>query len=292
MASEKQKARKAILITGASSGIGKATALALDRGGFQVIAGVRKKTDGEALKAEASDSLKYLILDVTDVDTISNAVDEVSAIVGEDGLYGLMNNAGIIVAGPLELIPLEQFENQMRVNVFGLVAVTQAFLPLLRKGQGRIVITGSESGKNSLPLFGPYCASKHAVEALADALRIELRKFDIHVSLLEPGSVDTVLWEKTHQGLRQVAENLKKDEAKLYRRDLIALEKLTNVQARMAIPAEKVAKAAVRTFQCNRPRARYVIGLDARMIILANKLTPTAIKDWGLAKLIRRYGRK
>jgi NAD(P)-dependent dehydrogenase (short-subunit alcohol dehydrogenase family) len=285
------KANKTVLITGASTGIGRACALALDRTGFRVFAGVRRLSDGEALKEEATDRLEFLILDVTDADSIKNAVARVAAAVGEDGLYGLMNNAGTVVAGPLELVPIESFEAQMHVNVTGLTAITQALLPLIRKARGRIVITGSESGKNSLPLFGPYCASKHAVEAIADALRIELKKFGVSVSLLEPGSVDTALWEKTRQG-SQDAAGLKPDAAKLYRRDLNALAKLTKMQARMAIPAERVAQIALRAFTCRRPRARYVIGLDARLIILANQLTPTALKDWALAKAIRRYGRE
>src|SRR5439155_3574156 len=147
---------KSIVITGASTGIGRACALRLDRMGFRVFAGVRKTEDGEALKQQASERLTPVVIDVTDVASIARAAEMVAAEVGEAGLAGLVNDAGIAVAGPLEFIPIEELRKQLEVNVIGQIAVTQVFLPLLRKGHGRIVNMGSISGRLAVPLLGPY----------------------------------------------------------------------------------------------------------------------------------------
>ena len=157
-----------IVITGASSGIGEACALYLDELGYRVFAGVRKPAAGEALKAKASKRLAPVILDVTDVASIDRAVETVKAAVGAAGLAGLVNNAGIGVGGPLEVVPLADLRKQFEVNVIGQVAVTQALLPLLRQGRGRIVNMGSIAGRATMPFMGPYSASKFALEALTD----------------------------------------------------------------------------------------------------------------------------
>src|SRR5216684_7141096 len=182
-----------IVITGASTGIGEACALRLDGLGYRVFAGVRRFADGEALKKKSSDRLSPVMLDVTSEESITAAV----RTVGDVPLAGLVNNAGIVVAGPLELIPIAMWRKQLEVNVIGQVAVTQAFLPMLRAGCGRIVNMGSIAGRSALPFSGPYCASKFALEGLTDSLRMELRQFGISVSIIEPGAVKTPIWEKT-----------------------------------------------------------------------------------------------
>jgi len=283
---------RAVLVTGASTGIGKAMALMLDKSGFRVFAGVRKEKDGEALISEASERLTYLIIDVTDHDSIKGAVSKIEESVGDEGLYGLFNNAGIAVSGPLELIPIETFDKQMRVNVTGVVAVTQACIPLLRKSKGRIVITGSESGKFTLPLVGPYAASKHAVEAIADSLRIELLKFGIKVTLLEPGSVDTPIWGKASEDAKGLSSQMTDQEKKLYSREITAIIRISNLQSRMAIKPEKVARVALKALTVKRPKTRYVIGMDARIFIWINKWVPTCLLDRGIASGIRKYGRR
>lgn len=184
-------AGRAVVITGASTGIGKGCALALDKLGARVFAGVRKEADGAALQAEASERLTPVMLDVTDGDQIQAAVRLVQEGMGDAGVAGLINNAGIGVGGPLEFIDLDDLRWQMEVNVIGPMAMIRAFMPLIRQGKGRIVNISSIAGRSATPFMGPYSASKHALEALSDPLRVELRLWNIHVSLIEPGAVQT-----------------------------------------------------------------------------------------------------
>ena len=174
----------AVVVTGASSGIGRACALHLAALGLQVFAGVRRAEDGAALQAASSARLTPMLLDVADETSIRAATDTITAAVGEAGLAGLVNNAGIGVAGPLEFLPLAEFRTQLEVNVTGQLAVTQALLPLLRQGRGRIVNMGSIGGRIAAPFVGPYSASKFALEALTDALRMELRPWGLHVAIV------------------------------------------------------------------------------------------------------------
>jgi NAD(P)-dependent dehydrogenase (short-subunit alcohol dehydrogenase family) len=174
----------AVVVTGASTGIGAACALRLDHLGFQVFAGVRRKEDAQALQAKASPQLMPIFLDVTDLDSITAAMHKVAITVGNSGLIGLVNNAGIAVGAPLEFIPITEFRKQLEVNVTGQLAVTQAFLPLLRLAKGRIVNMGSITGRSATPFLGAYSASKFALEALTDALRLELRPWGIWVAIL------------------------------------------------------------------------------------------------------------
>ncbi|MEK7693262.1 MAG: SDR family oxidoreductase, partial [Chloroflexota bacterium] len=186
---------RSVVITGASTGIGEACALHLDALGWRVFAGVRKGADGEALQRKASARLIPVRIDVTDQASIASACDAVAQELGARGLDGLVNNAGIAVAAPLEFVPIDDLRRQLEINVIGQIAVTQAFLALIRTARGRIVNIGSVSGKLATPFTGPYSASKFAMEALTDALRIELRPWKIEVSIVEPGSIATPIWE-------------------------------------------------------------------------------------------------
>lgn len=179
---------RSVVITGASTGIGAACALELDRRGFRVFAGVRKAADGLRLHEQASRWLAPLMIDVTDATSIAEAAKTVAAALDGGPLTGLVNNAGIVVGGPLETLPPSEFRRQLDVNVVGQLLVTQAFLPLLRAGRGRIVNIGSFSGRVGVPYSGAYAASKHALKAMTDSLRIELRRWKISVSTVEPGS--------------------------------------------------------------------------------------------------------
>ena len=181
--SGKQTDRGFVVVTGTSTGIGAATALHLAGKGFHVFAGVRREMDGEALQAQTSATLTPLIIDVTDVETISAAAAAVTDAVGDRGLAGLVNNAGIAKPAPLEFQPMADFRTQLEVNLFGPVAMIQAFMPLIRGGGGRIVNVGSIGGMLVLPLNGAYSASKFGVRAISDALRLELRQWNIHVSV-------------------------------------------------------------------------------------------------------------
>jgi len=187
---------KTILVTGASSGIGWATSLELANQGWRVFAAVRKEADAKKLRDASSDKVTTVIMDIVDYDSVKRGAKEIEKALGGAGLDALFNNAGISVQGPLEILPIELFEQQIRVNVFGHVFVTQTFLPLLRKAQGRIVFTSSESGRVTLPLMAPYSSSKFALEAVASALRIELRPWKIKVSSVELQTIKTPMWEK------------------------------------------------------------------------------------------------
>src|SRR3972149_6942761 len=201
--------RGAVVVTGASTGIGRACVQRLDTMGFRVFGGVRREVDGESLKSETSDRVTPILIDVTDSVSIASAAEVVAAAVGEAGLAGLVNNAGIPVPGPLEFLPLEDIRRQLEVNVIDQIAVTQAFLPLLRKGRGRIVNVGSIAGKFATPFLGPYTASKHAMEGLSDALRQELRPWGIHVALVEPGSIATPIWQKGQANANEIEQRLR-----------------------------------------------------------------------------------
>ena len=189
--------RGAVVITGASTGIGEACALHLDKLGFRVFAGIRKAVDGDSLRQRASERLVPVRLDVSDQMEIDEAARHIIQALGGHGLAGLINNAGIVVGGMLEFLPLEALRRQLEVNVVGQIAVTQALLPSLRKARGRIVNIGSVAGLISSPFTGAYSASKFALEALTDSLRMELRPWKIHVSLIEPGFIQTPILKKS-----------------------------------------------------------------------------------------------
>src|SRR4249920_2929488 len=187
----------AVVVTGASTGIGAACALDCAGRGMTVFAGVRDHRAGEALAAKGGPSLLPITLDVTDESSIMRSVEMVQRVVGEGGLGGLVNNAGIVIGSPLEVIPLPQLRKQLEVNVIGQIAVTQAFLPVLRRARGRIVNMGSIAGRTTMPFLGPYSMSKFALEAMTTALRLELDTWGIEVSIVEPGAIATPIWEKS-----------------------------------------------------------------------------------------------
>ena len=197
-----------MVITGTSTGIGEATAIRLADEGFSVFAGVRQLADGEALRKQTSHEVIPLIIDITDGAAIASAVEAVTKAVGDAGLAGLVNNAGIVKPGPIEFQPLADFRRQLEVNLVGHVAVTQAFLPLIRRGHGRIVNVGSIGGRLVLPLHGAYSASKFGMEAISDALRIELRQWSIPVSLVDPGASATAIFGKTLAAIDDVKRTL------------------------------------------------------------------------------------
>ncbi len=186
----------AVLVTGASSGMGKACALRLSQAGYTVFAGVRKERDASLLKQAASPRLTPVLLDVTDERSIAQACQRIRETVGAAGLVGLVNNAGVGVTAPIELVPLEELRRQFDVNVIGQVAVIQAFLPLIRDAHGCIITVGSVGGKITIPFGGPLCSSKYAFESINDALRMELRPWGIHVVLVAPGSIRTPAVDK------------------------------------------------------------------------------------------------
>ena len=271
--------QQGVVITGASTGIGADCALTLERLGYRVFAGVRRPSDGNALKALAGPRLTPLLLDVTDAASIAAASDSVKAAMGDTGLAGLVNNAGIGVGGPLEVVPLADLRRQFEVNVFGLVAVTQAFLPLLRQGRGRVINMGSIAGRAAMPFMGPYSASKFAVEALTDALRLELQAFGIHVSVIEPGAIATPIWGKSEQAVNAWGHTWSPEAKALYEQAVASVrEAVAKVEAR-AQPPSLVTKAVVHALCSSCPKTRYLVGADARLRAVMVSWLPDRLQD-------------
>lgn len=271
----------AIVITGASTGIGATAALHFAKLGYQVFAGVRKEADGESLRQQAGDhatNLHTLLVDVTNEEQVKAAAAQVAAQVGESGIVGLVNNAGIGVFGPLEFVAPKDLQRQFDVNVTGQITVTQNFLPLLRKGHGRIVTTGSIAGKFANPFTGPYAASKHALEALSDSLRVELKPWNIHVALLEPGSIKTEIWTKAETDVEEYLKNLPPEGHTLYGKMMGAVRKLTQSVARSGIAPENVAQVIDHALTSKSPKTRYLVGQDARMM-RGLRMLPDPVRD-------------
>jgi len=268
-----------VVITGTSTGIGAACALALDRLGWRVFAGVRRGQDGEALRAQASPRLRPIILDVTDTPSLAQAVETVRETVGSSGLAGLVNNAGIVVAGPLEVLDLNDLRKQLEVNVIGQVAVTQAFIPLLRLGHGRIVNVGSIAGLSAMPFMGSYSASKFALEALTDALRLELQAWGIQVSIVEPGAIATPLWRKSNEDARQ-REAAASPEAKvLYGQAIAGVRERVKQAEQRAVPPDAVVDAIVHALTASCPNTRYLVGADAKLRAFLTRVLPDRLQD-------------
>ncbi|HYM16129.1 MAG TPA: SDR family oxidoreductase [Dehalococcoidia bacterium] len=269
----------AVVVTGASTGIGEACALRLDSMGFIVFAGVRKEADGQALRQKASSRLTPVMLDVTDSESITAAARQVGDATGGAGLSGLVNNAGISVAGPLEFVPIDELRRQLEVNVVGQVAVTQAFLPLLRLRRGRIVNIGSVSGRLATPFVGPYAASKFAMEAVTDALRIELRPWRMHVAIVEPGSIATPIWDKARSDADRLMAALPERAHRLYDDAVRVMLSFADETAKRGIAPDAVAKAVAHALTAKQPKTRYLVGTDARLQAVLAKLVPDRLRD-------------
>lgn len=284
-------ARGHILVTGASTGIGEAAALHLDRLGFGVFAGVRRQADGESLRAKGSERITAVLLDVTDAAQIAAAAERIGNVVGADGLHGLVNNAGIAVAGPLEFLPVDELRRQFEVNVIGLVAVTQAVLPHLRQAQGRIVNIGSLSGRVTSPMVGAYAASKHALEAVTASLRMELSSWGIHVSLVGPGVIATPIWEKSIIAASDLLERMPAQATLLYGDLIRAIRRRQENKGVTGLPAERVAEAVAHALTASRPKYRYAVGRDARMVELLRFLSPERYEALVLGRLRKLMGK-
>lgn len=264
------------MVTGASSGIGRACARRLAGARWRVYGGVRSRGDADSLRALGIEPLE---LDVTDADQVAAAAASVGG-----SLDGLVANAGIAVAAPLELVPLDELRRQLEVNVVGQVAVAQAFLPALRRARGRLVLMGSIGGRSALPFLGPYAASKHALEAVADSLRVELRPWGISVSIVEPASIRTGIWEKGAARAEELTRMFPPETMSLY---AAALERFRSVALARG-PGEDpdpVAKAVEHALTVRRPRARYLVGRDAHLRAWLERL-PTSLRDRLLARAL------
>ena len=257
-------------MTGASSGIGEACALHLAALRFRVFGGVRRNEDAERLRAQRIEPLQ---LDVTEPEQIAAAASAVG-----DEVFGLVNNAGVAVAAPLELVPLDELRRQLEVNVVGQVAVTQAFLPALRRQRGRIVLMGSIGGKSALPFLGPYASSKFALEAIADSLRVELRPFGVSVSIVEPGSIKTPIWTKGSARAEELRGRFAPEQQELYAGAIAQFRKVAVARGLAGVGPEEVAKAVEHALTAERPKPRYLVGKDARLRRRVERL-PVRLRD-------------
>lgn len=270
---------KSVLITGASTGIGRASALRMDAAGWRVFATVRREEDAEELRRVGSERLAPLLLDVTDPEQVAATAARVAAGVGPDGLEGLVNNAGIAVMAPLETLPLDDLRHQIEVNLISQVAVTQAMLPLIRTAHGRIVFLSSIGGRMAMPFGAPYHASKYGVEAVVDCLRQELRPWGINVVAIEPGSIDTPIWERGEQRADVAAEHAPPAQEELYGKQIESFRGAVRRTAERGIPPAKVADAIHHALTARRPRTRYLVGADARGQALLARLLPDRVMD-------------
>jgi len=270
--------RGAVLISGASTGIGRACTEHLDSLGFTIFAGVRKQSDADSVRGAGSGRTQPLMLDVTESESIAAAmrtVDEAAPA----GLAGLVNNAGISVGGPLEFVAIDEWRRQLEVNFIGQVAITQAALPALRKARGRIVNMTSIGGRLASPFLGPYNASKYALEAVTDALRLELRQFGVEVAAVEPGAVVTPIWEKGRASAEQAAASMPAEAMQLYGAGIAAISRFISQGERSGVPPLEVARAVEHALTATRPKTRYVVGHDAKMRLVLTRLLPTRVMD-------------
>ena len=269
-----------ILITGASTGIGYACTTYLIQKNFHVFAGVRKDKDAEKLRDELGELATPIMIDVTDADSIQQALSVVKEHVDDNGLAGLVNNAGIAVSGPVEGVNIDDVRQQMEVNLVGQVAVTQAFLQLIRRARGRIINMGSVGGRSSTPFFGIYSASKFALEAITDSLRVELRPWGIHVAIIEPGAIKTPIWDKSEGISEQFTDEIQN----LYGKQLNRMEKINRSLNKNGIPPQDVAEAVYHALTHQNPKNRYIIGSDARQRVWIERL-PDWLRDWLFARV-------
>lgn len=264
-----------VLVTGASSGIGRATAGLLSRRGLHVFATVRNTDDVKALRDEMPENLTPLLMDVRRQEAIESAVAEVTRAVGDGERFaGLVNNAGVPSGGPLECLPLDRFRDQLDVNLLGTLAVTQAFLPLLRGSRGRIVNINSISGLVTIAYRGPYAATKAALNVLTESLRMEVRPWGVFVTGVFPGRVKTAIWGKAVRAMEEVAEDAPARARELYDGFFSTLDRFKPC----GIPPERVGEAVAHALLSPRPRRRYIVGREAHLLLLVSRL-PAGIRE-------------
>lgn len=278
--------RRAVVVTGSSTGIGEACALHLAKLGYRVFAAVRKEADAERLRQKHV-NITPVLFDVRDGAALRRAADLVTGEVGSAGIQGLVNNAGIAVAAPLEYLPLDDLRMQFEVNVVGQLAVTQAFLPLLREGKGRITFISSISGLLATPMVGAYSASKFALEALADSLRLELKEWGIEVNLIEPGQIATPIWMTSAQAADERAERMDPQAPTRYRWMMRAARVRAGQGAKHGLDPHQVALAVERALLGASPKTRYVVGKEGLAVRILAAL-PDRLRDKIVLSQVRK----
>jgi NAD(P)-dependent dehydrogenase (short-subunit alcohol dehydrogenase family) len=307
---------KYVLVTGCSTGIGRASALQLAAQGWHVFAGVRREQDGLSLVAEQrstshpqvgdtaspssassesqpfvvnSDRLIPVLLDVTREESVCTAIEWIEHHMPLGSLHGLVNNAGVLIPGPLELLTSGQLKEQFEVNVFGTHRITQAALPLLRRSStpdnsARLVMVGSISGRVTPPYYGGYAASKHALEAMTDAWRMELKPWKIGVSIIQPDSVSTPIWDKASSGIHRLTEAPGLSAEELYAAPLRATRRSGLAYKKSGLPPAAVVRAISHALNSRTPKTHYCVGWRTRAAFVAQSVLPVSWMDFILRK--------
>ena len=263
-----------VLVTGAGRGIGKSIVGHLAARGWDVIAGIRNERDAATVTALDPQRISSVILDVTDAGHIA-ALDESLP----QRLDAIVNNAGVVMSGPMETVTPDEWRKQLEINVIGQLAVTQAVLPRLRKSRGRVVFISSVNGRLSMSLVGAYCASKFALEAAADALRMELRPWHIGVAIVEPAQTDTDLWRTADDMVKEAEATLTAEQRDLYARHIAGFKKAISASQKLAVPAATVSAVVEEALTARRPRARYVVGVSPRLQVALLTNLPASLRD-------------
>ena len=263
-----------VLVTGAGRGIGKSIVEHLATRGWDVIAGVRNERDAATVTTLNPQRISAVILDVTDAGHIARLDASLP-----ERLDAVVNNAGIAVGGPMETVSPEDWREQLEINVIGQLAVTQAVLPRLRKSRGRVVFISSVNGRLAMSMIGAYCASKFALEAAADALRMELRPWHIGVAIVEPAQTDTDMWRTANDMIEQTEASLTPEYRDLYAKHIAGMKKMIPLSQKLAVPTEKVSAVVEEALTARRPRARYVVGVGPKLQVIAVANLPTWIRD-------------
>jgi NAD(P)-dependent dehydrogenase (short-subunit alcohol dehydrogenase family) len=263
-----------VLVTGAARGIGRSIVEHLAAGGWDVIAGVRTAEDAAAVTKADPQRISSVILDVTDAGHIAALSASLPV-----HLDAIVNNAGIAVGGPIETVDPEDWRKQLDINVIGQLAVTQAVLPRLRESRGRVVFISSINGKVTFPMLGAYCASKFALEAAADALRMELKPWGIPVVLVEPAQTDTDMLRTADAVVKEMEAALTPEHRALYAKHVAGMKKFIPFSQRMAVPTEKVSAVVEEALTARRPRARYVVGIGPKVQLALISNLPTRARD-------------
>jgi NAD(P)-dependent dehydrogenase (short-subunit alcohol dehydrogenase family) len=261
--------------------------LRLARAGFRVYAGVRAAADGTSLRAEAGERVRPVTIDVTQHDTIAAAAAFIASDLSGVSLRGLVNNAGIAVAGPLEFLPIAELRRQLEVNLIGQVAMTQAVLPLLREARGRIVNIGSISGRSALPMTGAYAASKFGLEAITDSMRVELLPAGVDVIIVEPGVIATPIWATSMAAADTMLFDLPREAFAYYGGIIERVKARARGSVGRGLPADAVAQVVERALTARKPKTRYVVGRDAKLRLLFQRL-PDRLRDRIIARQLAR----
>lgn len=263
-----------VLVTGAARGIGKAIVEHLASSGWDVIAGVRSEQDANAITKVHPQRVSAVILDITDADHIAKLADALPA-----RLDAVINNAGVAVGGPIETVSPDDWRNVLEVNVIGQFAVARAVLPKLRESRGRILFISSVNGRIATPMLGPYSASKFALEAGCDALRVELRGWGVSVVLIEPAQTDTDMWRTAGDMVEQIEADMSPADRDLYAKHIAGMKKFVPRARKMASPTSKVVAVVEEALTSRRPKARYVVALVPKIQTILVTNMPAGLRD-------------